>query len=368
MSWQSTLLERLGPGGFCGSTLGEWLRVLRDNRFAVDVEYWPKAAFITANSVVNSLVASWEEWRYGRAIAGTSVHPPLFILGVWRSGTTHLHNLLAKDDRFAFPSTYEVFYPHTFLTTGRSGSRVMQSMMPPTRPMDNVKAGVEEPQEDEFVLVPSGLSFALALVIFPRTGQRYQKFLTLTEATAEELESWKAAFTRFLQKLTLKHQRPLILKSPAHTGRVKVLLDLFPEAKFIHIHRDPYAVFQSSQHTWRRVKSFWGLQRGEVDEQRILQDHVEIYDAFFSQRHRLTDENFCEVRFGELERDPVGQVRRIYEALQLPDFAYVEPVLRDYVETIRGYSRNTFPEMPVELRQRVARAWSRSFEAWGYAK
>jgi hypothetical protein len=147
-----------------------------------------------------------------------------------------------------------------------------------------------------------------------------------------------------------------------------VLLKLFPEAKFVHIHRDPYAVFQSSVHTWRKVKAFWGLQGGDVDEERVLQDYVQVYDAFFAQQHRLTDQNYCEVRFDELERDPIGQVRHVYNSLGLPDFEHVEPALRDYVQSLTGYSRNSFPAISDQMRQRAARAWSRSFEEWGYVK
>jgi hypothetical protein len=234
--------------------------------------------------------------------------------------------------------------------------------------MDNVKSGVGEPQEDEFALVASGLSFMNGLVIFPRSGHRYQRFLTLCDTTADELERWKSAFMNFLRKLTFKYQRPLILKSPAHTGRLNVLLDLFPNAKFVHVHRDPYTVFQSTSHTWRKVKSFWGLQKGEVTESRVLQDYVQVYDAFFAQRHRLTDENFCEVRFDDLEQDPIGQIRRVYHALKLPEFDHVEPALNEYVRSLTGYSRNSFPPLAESIRQRVAHEWSRSFEEWGYPK
>jgi omega-hydroxy-beta-dihydromenaquinone-9 sulfotransferase len=200
-----------------------------------------------------------EDMRYGAQIASTVVHPPLFVLGVWRSGTTHLHNLLARDDRFAYPNNYEMLYPHTFLTTQATGRRLMQWMTPATRIMDNVKFGVDEPQEDEIALVASGLSFMLGLVVFPRNRNVYQKYRTLTDALPPEREQWKSALRQFLRKLTLKYNRPLILKSPAHTGRLDVLLEMFPAARFVHIHRDPYTVFQSSVHNWRKVKSFWGL-------------------------------------------------------------------------------------------------------------
>ena len=272
------------------------------------------------------------------------------------------------DDRFAFPNTYEVLYPHTFLTTEGTSAPLMQWLMPPTRPMDNVKSGVAEPQEDEFALVACGLSFMVGLVIFPRTHHPYQRFLCLSDATAEQVHQWKSAFLQFLQKLTFKYRRPLILKSPAHTGRLEVLLELFPEAKFVHIHRDPYAVFQSAAHTWRKVGKWWGLQACEVDEERILEDYVRLYEAFFAQRHRLQKQNFCEVRFEDLERDPMGQMKHVYESLELPKFDHAMPAVRNYLHTVTGYSRNSFPALPVEMRRRVASKWSRSFAEWGYPK
>ena len=52
--------------------------------------------------IQNSLCAWRENRRFGKRARGTRVDPPLFLLGIWRSGTTYLHNLLARDDRFAY--------------------------------------------------------------------------------------------------------------------------------------------------------------------------------------------------------------------------------------------------------------------------
>lgn len=41
---------------------------------------------------------------------------------------------------------------------------------------------------------------------------------------------------------------PLLIKSPVHTARVRLVLGLFPRARFLYIHRDPYEVFQSAVH------------------------------------------------------------------------------------------------------------------------
>jgi hypothetical protein len=103
MSWREALVARFGAGFLTGITLGPWLRVLRENRFVVDPPYWGRAASVTLWSLSNTPLAACERWLYGRKVSATKVDPPLFILGIWRSGTTHLHNLLARDDRFAYP-------------------------------------------------------------------------------------------------------------------------------------------------------------------------------------------------------------------------------------------------------------------------
>jgi hypothetical protein len=123
------------------------------------------------------------------------VAPPLFILGVWRSGTTHLHNLLAQDDRFAFPNFYQVMYPATFLCTEWAQARFVGFFLPRKRPQDNVLMGVREPQEDEFAICSlTGHSFILSLA-FPRGAELYDRYLTLRSVPDVDRAEWKAALT-----------------------------------------------------------------------------------------------------------------------------------------------------------------------------
>jgi hypothetical protein len=58
MSWREAFLVRFGPGGLSGITLGRWLRVLRENHFAVDLAYWGRAAVITLTSIPNTLLTA----------------------------------------------------------------------------------------------------------------------------------------------------------------------------------------------------------------------------------------------------------------------------------------------------------------------
>ena len=368
MSWREAFAVRFGPGAFPGITLGRWLQVLWDNGFAVHWPYWGRAAAITLASLPNTLLAAWEKVLYDRKVRNTKVVPPLFILGIWRSGTTHLHNLLTQDDRFAYPNTYQVFYPSTFLTTEKTYAKLVGFFLPKKRPQDNMALGVGEPQEDEFALCSlTGRAWPMDWA-FPRRTGHYGRYLTLREASADEVREWKSALAWLVRKLSFKYGKPLVLKSPGHTCRIRLLLELFPEAKFVHIYRNPFDVLRSTRHMIRTAAPWWALQRpdfGELEE-RAFRQYREVFDAFFEEQGLIPKGHFHELRSEDLEADPVGQLQATYEALSLPDFGHVEPALRRYLATIAGYRKNTLPELPVEMRLRAARDWRRCFEQWGY--
>lgn len=352
-----------------GITAGDWWRLLRENGFAVDAVYWHRAAVITALSAVNA-VHRWRERRFDAAIAATPLaEPPLFVLGHWRSGTTHLHNLFAQDTiHFAYANTYQVINPHTFLTTEALNTRLFAGLLPATRPMDNVALSFESPQEDEFApLLMTGLSPYLG-VTFPRRDDAYSPYLSFRDAPPEDVETWARAFTWFLKKLTFKYGRRLVLKSPTHTARVRLLLRLFPDARFVHIHRHPYEVFQSFRHYYDTAMWFTYLQRPDLDaiDDVIVRRYTALHDALFDDGPDIPAGQFHEVRYEDLERDPVEVLRGTYQALDLGDFTAAEPAIRAYLGTVRGYEKNQFPPLDPASKARVAYEWRRSFERWGY--
>src|SRR5262249_32216080 len=155
---------------------------------------------------------------------------------------THLHYLLALDDRFAYPNTYQVTYPNTFLCTEALSARLGAALMPATRPMDNVRMSFQSPNEDEFALCGMTLCSPYIGLVFPRRQGRYAPFLPSRGVAEGVVTGWKAALVLFLKKLTWKYGRPLVLKSPPHPCRIRLLLDLFPDARFVHIRRNPYDV------------------------------------------------------------------------------------------------------------------------------
>lgn len=349
-----------------GMTLGECARLLYRHRRAIDPPYWPRAAFMALTSAANSAVRWYENLSYGPKVRDVAIKPPIFILGHWRSGTTHLHNLLASDRQLAYPNFYQTVNPHTFLSTERY-SRIIGLAYPKTRLLDNMRLGAQTPAEEEFATCGTLCSPFFSWV-FPSCADHYDRYVTFRDVPEEEIARWKAALTLFLQKLTWKYDRPLVLKSPPQTGRIRLLLQIFPDARFIHIHRNPYAVFQSTRRQVAVMMRITGLQRPhpEHTDAQIIRRYRLMYDAFFEERELIPAARFHEVCYEELDRDPVGQVRRIYEKLDLSGFDAMLPTLRRYIDSLASYRKNEYPELSPSQRRVVAQAWRRSFDEWRY--
>src|SRR5262249_32691420 len=142
------------------------------------------------------------------------------------------------------------------------------------------------PQEDEFAICCiTGRSFIMSLA-FPRQSDFYDRYLTFSGVDQHEVAEWKAAILWFVQKMSFKYGRPLLLKSPGHTCRIRMLLELFPEAKFVHIYRNPYVVFQSTRHMYQKAWPWWCLQRPDKtsSDDRIIRQYKEVFELYFEQR------------------------------------------------------------------------------------
>ncbi len=353
-----------------GMILGDWWRLLRQHRFAIDVQYWPRAVVQTAVSLSNSVTARVEQRRYGSQAEAAHVQTPLFILGHYRSGTTHLHNLIALDPQFAFPTFFQVLNPHTFLTTERWAAPMADRLLVRRRYQDEMAQGAGVPSEDEVALCTmTGLSSYMAWY-FPKGEVDYDLYMTFRDVPDQEIARWGDSLTTFLKKLTLRYGRPLVLKSPPHTARIRLLLGLFPDARFVHIHRDPYVVFRSERHTIRSVQPFFRFQEGPVPDgdDRILGVYNEMYDAYFAQRGLIPEGRLCDVGYEELEREPVAVVGAMYQALGLKGFEGLRPRLESYLASIAGYRKNQLDDLPEPLRQRIAHEWGRSFDEWDYKR
>jgi hypothetical protein len=359
-----------------GMTLQEWYRLLRQNQCAIDAPFLFRALSVTLAAPVNSLGRWLEDRKYGKAIQATTIeHDPIFLLGHWRSGTTHLHYLLCQDTQFAAPNNFQTARPYAFIRHNGEDflTKTIERLgiMPKVRPMDNVPISFNSPQEDEQALFLASLLSPIGGWIFPRHEAFYDRYLTLQAIPSQEKEQWQQTMLWLVRKLTyVFKQKQLVLKSPTHTARIKTLLELFPNARFVHIHRHPYAVFRSTRHFYDTLVLHVNLQRLSMQavEEGILKRYAEMYRVFFEEKDHIPPGRFFEVAYDELDHQPMAVMARLYESLELTGFESAKPLMQAYLDSMQSYTKNPSTPLPDATRERIYAAWQRSFEAWGYAR
>ena len=357
-----------------------WLRLLLRYRRCV---HWRRFAhrllFLTLLACVNSFCAVLELLLHGRSIREQPLHPaPLIILGHPRSGTTHLHNLLSRDMRWAFCDTWLAGFTSACLTL-KPLRRLLAGLLDETRPMDAMALSWELPAEDEIATsqLSGGVSPYLALV-FPCCEKTMLRGLyTFETASAEELAAWQAAFLRVCRVATLAAgpapdggPRPLLLKSPVHTARIALLRRLFPAARFVYVHRAPLEVLASALHMAQSYYPYTFLQMpsdAELTEFVLAQGEL-LFREYKQQKKALPPGCLCEVAFAHLDADPAAALRSVYAALQLGRFdgSGAAVAVASYVEQLTGFRKNSLGELPAELQAAARVRWAAAFRDQGY--
>jgi len=349
-----------------------WLKLLWESQ-GIDVRFIPRALFVSLATFLTSPLRLYERMRYDRVLRDVAIHPsPVFIVGHWRTGTTHLHNLMCQDSDLGYVSTFQAIAPGLCLVGEKRIKPVLGRKAQrdhPTRLIDNIPLLFDAPQEEEFAVANlSPYSFIHAFSFPRRAPDFFQRYVLLRGLTETALAEWTAIYLTILRKATLSTGgKRLVLKNPANGGRIRTLLNLFPDAKFIDMYRNPYDLFVSTRNVWRTV-----LPRSQL--QGISSDQIEAYVLrFFSQlvQNLLVEKalippgHLVEVRFEDLEVAPLAEVRKVYEGLGLPGFAEAEPAFRAYLASVADYQKNAY-KLNDEIIAKVNRHWQFAFDEWGY--
>lgn len=353
------------PSGFIRK---DWRKLLGEVKYSIDRPYWGRAAKVWYLTQMNTRFQKQEIAEYGAAIERAQIKEPIFILGHWRSGTTLMHELLALDEQFAYPNLFEISRPHTFLVREPVIEKQAARAAPIKRPMDNMTVTFRSPGEDEPALAVLSLRSPTISWMFPRYEERYDRYLTFEKAPPEDVKSWKDSLIFLMKKLTVKYDRPLLIKSPAHTARVKLLAEMFPDARFIHVSRNPFVTFQSTIKLYNTAVQGSYL-HNPVDGTvipGILRRFKDMYDAYFTQRSLVPADRLYQTSFEALDKDKLGELKKVYEFLRLPGYAQAEPLYLKYLAGIEGYKKNSYKPVEEPWRSEIVKTWRRSFDEWGY--
>ncbi|MFO0935380.1 MAG: sulfotransferase [Gemmataceae bacterium] len=362
-------LREWSPRIWEGCDAFAYLELLARNRFAVEFPYWYIAGICSVMSCVNTGLRWFQRGLYGDRVDATRItHAPIFVLGHWRTGTTLLHELLILDDRHAYPNTHACTVPCHVLLSEDFFKRFLWFLTPDKRPVDNMPAGWDRPQECEFALALLGEPGTYKDFAFPNRPPLHPGSLDQSSLTPSQFAKWKRTFMRFLKEITLKDPRRLVLKSPPHTARIPALLDMFPDARFVHLVRNPYSLFVSTVNLWTRLAKTHGLQTPrspQAIEEKVFHEFRVLHEKYEATKSMIPAGRLVELKYEDLTSDIVGQTRKIYEGLELGEFETVEPKILQYQANNRNYETNKYQLTP-ELKARIRDRWGDLIEKLGY--
>ena len=348
-----------------GCRFRDWIHILRDNRFRVDASRRWNALLVTTETISTSILSRFEPEPKLTESQHALWSRPLLILGLPRSGTTYLQNLMASNPQLAFPARLDCFNPHSFLIRHRWGLDRLYGLVPRrNRGLDNVKVGWLTPEEDEFALTVLAADGPWLGACFP---ERHQEYLAQSPLNPRWTggDRWKQALKTFTQKLTYRYNLPLVLKSPLHMMRIPEILTLFPHARFVTIFRDPIQQTQSTLSVARKKILWPSLQVAHVENTQYLEFNQRILQRYFETRHQIPAENRIEIQYENLVASPAETLRRIHQQLEISGLDSTLSATAKNSE-LNQYQTNSHPELTPSERESIRELYAPMYEVGLY--
>lgn len=281
------------------------------------------------------------------------IQRPVFVVGMPRSGTTFLHNLLNIDsETFRGPRLWEVVDPtpplglkgrdfeRTLRTTwsmlGTSGFKHLSPSVQAVHPIHTFNA-----EECMPILAMSGVSLQFSV---GSNTSSYNEWM-LKQDPMEAL-SWHKKFLRVLQSGGGENDMKglhWLLKAPFHMHHLSEILKTYPDAVIISPHRHPKDMVPSLSSLHAR---FYGIVTDHVDPKAIGREVLRDWDVILSRYVRARelaspadDARMLDIPSGELAKDPIRQVKRVYNLLGRTLSAKAERDMRDWLEHDRALGK-----------------------------
>ena len=277
-------------------------------------------------------------------IADEVIEGPVVVLGLPRTGTTALSQLVAADPQFRSLRVWEsqAPTPPPESATQHSDPRIAQAaegiamisqMFPDFQTM--VSSEAEAATECQDLMGMSFRTFHFDGVV---RVPGYVEWLLQTDMR----ETY--AFHKDVLKLLQWHCKPNLwhLRTPVHMFALDSFVEAYPNAKFLWSHRDPAKVLGSVCSLIAYVRS-WSSDRNDPDElgAEQLAWWAEGMRRAMEFRKNVGDDRFVDVSFADLQTDPVKTVADSYDKLGLTFTDAARATVRAWADEHRPGHRGT---------------------------
>lgn len=353
-----------------GSTLKNIFRLLLFNHLNISWKYIPK---LLLNVFLISILTPFriiESTYIKKKIKKLELkEDPIFILGHWRTGTTHLHKLLYQDNRFTYQTFPESMHPLIFLLFSKLLKLLFSILMPKTRPYDAMRMDTTFPGETDTSIMNMSSYTQNMCFFFPEKRFHYRKYAEMEDISPKHRERWKEDLVLLFKKIQLKNlNKNLLIKNPPDTARIQILLEIFPNAKFIYIYRNPYEVYASSQRMFRYFFHQFLLQKPKFDLDEFLLENYQILEScYYRKKGLIQEKNLVEIRYEDLVKNPLGEIEKIYSKLSIPGFEESKKKFEDYLESVEGYKVHKY-SFSEEEKIKIYSKMNFIIDKYGYEK
>ena len=250
------------------------------------------------------------------------VKRPVFITGMQRTGTTKLHRMLSCAPELRFLSSAEALRPTPLgrpirdepgdwerrLREARIAERGMKYISPALFAIHPIEA--ESPEEDVFLF---DVTFVSPAVDASLSVPTYTKWIREIEQKPSH-----EYVRRLIQLLLWQKPGRYLGKTPHYQENLDVLLEVFPDAKIIHTHRDPLKVVPSFASMMAHTGAMLARQVDPREVGRRVADQMlNSVERGIEARMKAPAGSVLDVHYPALVADPMGQMRRIYDFLEL---------------------------------------------------
>ena len=215
--------------------------------------------------------------------------------------------------------------------------------LPKTRPMDNVEMNPDFPQEEEFGMLSLTPFSYYQTLFFPSSMMYFFKYYALMETP--KIKTWENQYKQFIRKVMYNQQaKQLILKNPVNTVRIQHLIKMFPQAKFVYIHRVKEEVLRSTNKLYTdllRINSFQSISTSEL-QKNIGHIYDETITQYMKQKQLIPSGQLIELSYHEFITDPFSQTKKIYDKLSLYGHEKASVYFQHYISEQRKYAPNTY--------------------------
>jgi len=279
------------------------------------------------------------------------VKAPIFIVGHPRSGTTYFHDSLNEIDNLVAPRMIDCLFPYMNRYFKFILIPILNKVLPETRLMDKMAVKWDSPQEEEFGMELMNGYTSIGFLFAPHARKMIlNDYILLKSPKAKKI--WLRTHLKYARKIQSIHKgKTLVFKSPSNTAKILELLEIYPDAKFIHIVRNPQDVIPSTIHLYKQILPEFSLQN-ETNfnlTEYVFEYYTQVMDKFISTKSKLSTSHFFELKYEDFVENPIEMLEKAFSDLKInSDLEQLKP----FFEKRKNFNKNAF-ERDKALEQQI---------------